>query len=160
MSGAIGTVRTAPEAATRSGADRASTWPDSTRWRSLKARHAAVAEARRHANSILGGWDVPDDAADSIVLVVSELVTNAVQAYPAGAPGWVTLRLQRQDGIVLVEVADSIAAPAVPQPPAAEDDEHGRGLLIVDALAVSWDCYSVPGGKVVAAVMAVRGDRA
>ena len=29
------------------------------------------------------------------------------------------------------------------------DDDSGRGLMIVDALAEEWDCYAVDGGKVV-----------
>jgi anti-sigma regulatory factor (Ser/Thr protein kinase) len=155
MSGGVGTAQTAPAV---SGVDPASTWPGQARWRSLAAREAAAGDARRYANAVLGAWNLPDDAADSIVLVVSELVTNAVQAYPPGASGWVWLRFQRLGGFVLVEVGDSIPAPAVQRPPAAEDDEHGRGLLIVDALSEAWHCYPVPGGKVVEARMRAQGD--
>jgi hypothetical protein len=94
--------------------------------------------------------------------VVSELVTNAIDAigaHPGGTPGGAWLRFQQQGGLVLVEVADGIAAPAVRKPPPAGDAERGRGRLIVEALSEEWDCYLVPGGKVVAATVRTRGGR-
>ncbi|MYS47932.1 ATP-binding protein, partial [Streptomyces sp. SID5998] len=50
------------------------------------ARHAfplpptpgAVPSVRRRVRAVLGGWDLPTGAADDVLLVVSELVTNAL----------------------------------------------------------------------------------
>nr|BFD86322.1 ATP-binding protein [Streptomyces sp. Xyl84] len=95
----------------------------------------AVSAVRRRVRRLLGGWDLPADAADDVLLVVSELVTNAlVHARPPA-----TLRLWRVPvdgrGAVHVEVSDP--GPAAPCPPgsAPDPDEHGRGLGIVTALS-------------------------
>ncbi|GAA0909353.1 ATP-binding protein [Streptomyces thermoalcalitolerans] len=103
----------------------------------LPLPHAArvMPAVRRHVRRVLSGWGLPADAAEDVLLVVSELVTNAlVHARPPA-----TLRLRRvPDGAcraVRVEVTDQGPA-APPEPCAAPDpDEHGRGLGIVAALS-------------------------
>jgi hypothetical protein len=117
----------------------------------------AVPCARLHAKHVLREWGVTGDEADAIELVVSELVTNAVQATamlrdPVPAP--VRLRIVRDSAHVLVEVADAVAArPAAGHP---EDcDVHGRGLMIVGAVSKEWGAYGISGGgKVVWARLA------
>ncbi len=92
-----------------------------------------------------GGVDAGDGAAapavvDDIVLVVSELVTNPVRH----ANGPIVLEVQRRwDG---VEVGVEDASPVLPHPRSA-DEEGGRGLPIVDALASCWGVRSCPTGK-------------
>jgi anti-sigma regulatory factor (Ser/Thr protein kinase) len=79
-------------------------------------------------------------------LVSSELVTNAVQ----NALGdYVAVRLECSDNSVCVRVwDDNPEAPVVGSP--EPGDEHGRGLVITDALAEHWGCCGVAsGGKVV-----------
>ncbi|MFD8609132.1 ATP-binding protein [Streptomyces sp. NPDC059631] len=95
----------------------------------------AVSAVRRRVHRLLGGWNLPAEAADDVLLVVSELVTNAlVHARPPA-----TLRLWRVPvdghGAVHVEVSD--LGPAAPPTPgsAPDPDEHGRGLGIVTALS-------------------------
>ncbi|GAB7064588.1 ATP-binding protein [Streptomyces mexicanus] len=94
-----------------------------------------VSAVRGRVRAVLGGWNVPAKAADDVLLVVSELVTNAlVHARPPA-----TLRLWRLsvDGrrAVHVEVTDR-GPTAPPEPRCAPDpDEHGRGLGIVTALS-------------------------
>lgn len=85
--------------------------------------------ARRACRTLLDGWDVPADVVDDALLIVSELVTNAVRhALPP-----VTLLVSAPaDGAARVEVADG--GPRGTRPPAGADD-GGRGLDLVCALA-------------------------
>ena len=78
-----------------------------------------------------------DERLDSVRLVASELVTNAVLHGGAGA-GQVTVALTFGDTIRLqVHQADH---PGFEPPDQRPDsmDSSGRGLLIVDAIATSW----------------------
>ncbi|MER6632584.1 ATP-binding protein [Streptomyces sp. NPDC000987] len=93
----------------------------------------AAASARREARILLASWGLPEEQTDDILLIISELVTNAVEhALPP-----VALRLKRlgTDG-VHIDVSD--AGPAVSQGAWAATGtqaEHGRGRVIVDALS-------------------------
>jgi anti-sigma regulatory factor (Ser/Thr protein kinase) len=88
-------------------------------------------------------------------LLVSELVTNAVNATAGHQQAAVLLRLSSDSARVLVEVWDPD-----PQPPAPKDlgedgtpdpQEGGRGLCLVAALSARWNWYLTeePAGKVV-----------
>jgi anti-sigma regulatory factor (Ser/Thr protein kinase) len=124
----------------------------------LGALPTAVPCARRYARVILGEWSLAA-LADPAELIVSELVTNSVQATTdkdgqprygeAGLPV-VHLRLASDHARVLVEVWDGVPrAPAGRQ--ARLDEEGGRGLALVEALSDRWDWTTVPGwpGKIV-----------
>jgi two-component sensor histidine kinase len=104
--------------------------------------------------------------ADAVELVVSELVTNALQSSsnePAGArlperavsgkpPVCLWLACDRRK--VLVEVWDASADPPVCQNIQPEA-ESGRGLQLVEAVSAGWGSY-VPaccGGKIVWAMV-------
>lgn len=83
---------------------------------------------------------------DSLQLIVSEIVTNAL--IHAGSD--VDVRLRAFDDHVRLEVRDSGSNPPVPSPLALDEEEnaeaeHGRGLLIVEALGGAW--YSSPNGR-------------
>lgn len=95
------------------------------------ARH--VSEMRRLARERLNYCGL-SALADDVELLVSELVTNAIE-HSHGAGITVTLRLD--EGLLLLYVKDQTALRPHVQKPAA-DAEHGRGLLIVKALADSW----------------------
>ncbi|MEU6476886.1 ATP-binding protein [Streptomyces sp. NPDC047017] len=106
----------------------------------------AVSAARRRVRGVLGGWNLPPDAADDVLLVVSELVTNAlVHARPPA-----TLRLWRVPlagrRAVHVEVTDPGPAAPPGSSPAPDPDEHGRGLGIVTALSARCGVRSDPDG--------------
>jgi anti-sigma regulatory factor (Ser/Thr protein kinase) len=118
----------------------------------LGAYDSAVPSARLHTRAVLGEWHL-DDLLDEGESVVAEIVANAVQATrDAELDTGIRLTLVADDEGVLVVVWD-----AVPLPPRLEnpdaDSEHGRGLLIVQALSVWFDCRPVSaahgGGKLV-----------
>ena len=123
----------------------------------LPTRYEAVREARQFTRRTLDQWDI-GDRFDDICLVVSELVTNAVQAtrrLDAAALPSVKLRLTNHVDHVLIEVADQ--HPRTPESqPSSPDLDHGRGLTLVAAFSTEWGCYTAPGtpGKVVWAKVA------
>lgn len=103
----------------------------------------SVSLARTMTAKALDEWGMGDALGDSAVLVVSELVTNSVEhARGTGLRLHVTRRFQ---GVRLAVVDLSRRLPAVQ----AEDarDEHGRGLVIVDALASAWGTQPLAWGK-------------
>ncbi|MFG3118779.1 ATP-binding protein [Streptomyces sp. NPDC048197] len=106
----------------------------------------AVSVVRRRVRAVLAGWNLTPGLAEDALLVVSELVTNAVvHARPPAV-----LRLSRAvDGrnVLRVEVTDTGAA-TPDGPPVAErcTDEHGRGLCIVTALAAECGTRVHAGG--------------
>ena len=130
-------------------------WPRRTALE-LAALPTAVPCARLHARAVLYEWRLAA-IAETAELIVSELVTNAV-AVSAGTGLPVRLRLVAGHLGVLVEVED--ASQQVPQQQAvAPDAEHGRGLLLVDALSARWGVYPLESGKIVWAVVEPYGAR-
>lgn len=109
----------------------------------------SVAAARRFLLQTLAAWDVPQLFPDAVI-VVSELVTNAITHAPT--PG--QLRLSLLPDVLRVAVSDS--GPGAPEPRQASDTrEGGRGLYLVNALTSAWGMEAVPdGGKVVWADLA------
>ncbi|WP_328887319.1 ATP-binding SpoIIE family protein phosphatase [Streptomyces sp. NBC_00316] len=108
----------------------------------LDPEDSAPGRARRLARRALSRWGL-DELSDSVELLVSEVVTNAVRY--AERP--VTLRLLRTD-ILRCEVGDD--APQLPRQRRARDmDEGGRGLFLVNRLARRWGATRLSTGKVV-----------
>lgn len=119
----------------------------------LWAQPASVRSARQHATATLHEWRM-EALADPVVLLASELVTNAVRASAARA-AQVRFWLTSDRRSVLVQVWDGGHRHPVRQA-GGPDAEAGRGLLIVEALSAQWGCYAPQrrGGKVVWAVCA------
>lgn len=71
---------------------------------------------------------------DDASLIASELATNVI-THAKGTGDYFELGLQRRNGVVILEVADSYQwlMPEFRKP--TDDEVSGRGLLIVDALA-------------------------
>ncbi len=110
---------------------------------------AGLGEARGRAHDLLTLWSVDPDTVDSVVLLMSELVTNAL--VHGRSP--LSVRLRRTGSRVIVEVAD--CDPRVPRRRhAAFDDEGGRGLELVSLIASRWGTRSAGDGKVVWAEIA------
>ncbi|MFB7462978.1 ATP-binding protein [Streptomyces sp. NPDC056224] len=117
-----------PQPATHARADaRPCVWK-------LPHHPASAGTARRITTAVLDGWDVDDETIDQALLVVSELVTNAVEhALPP-----VALHLQRpgNDGALRIEVGDG--GPADDEgtwTTSCAPEEHGRGVSIIALLA-------------------------
>ncbi|MFJ7147311.1 ATP-binding protein [Streptomyces sp. NPDC100445] len=110
----------------------------------LPALPSAVGTARHVVRDLLTAWGLPGDARDDVVLVVSELVTNAL-VHSAGRR--IGCRLRSTADRIRVEVEDQAGGPALPvarRP--GPDDPHGRGLLLVGTLSRDWGVTAVPGG--------------
>ena len=97
------------------------------------ATTSSVGQARRFLIAQLPG--ASDGEADALVLMLSELATNAVQH---AATEFEVEVLMAPDGhLVRVEVTDEAAGIPTPQEQIS-DAPHGRGLHIVRALADAW----------------------
>jgi anti-sigma regulatory factor (Ser/Thr protein kinase) len=104
---------------------------------------------------VLWEWGL-DASAETTELLVSELVTNAMQITSAAAADTpVRLWLVSDKTQVVIWVWD--ASPLPPERTDADSDaEHGRGLMLVQALSVQWG-WAFPagtGGKAVWAQIA------
>ncbi|MFE5940880.1 ATP-binding protein [Streptomyces sp. NPDC056470] len=108
----------------------------------LEHRQQAVVTACHTAKAVLEEWRMDGDA---VLLIVSELVTNAVeQADPSFA---LHLHRERAGSRVWVGVTDG--GPAQTEgawTASCVDDEHGCGLGIVDTLADAHGTHSHSGG--------------
>ncbi|MFH9178487.1 ATP-binding protein [Streptomyces albogriseolus] len=92
---------------------------------------------------ILRRWGLPPKLTEDAVLLVSELVGNAVRHTGARAFG---LRMRHRRGWIRVEVRDpSRALPCLM--PVQEMDVSGRGLFLVDELADRWGVDLLSHGK-------------
>ena len=128
---------------------RLAQWPFQSRLE-LGPLPGAVPCARLHARLVLTEWGQAS-LGDSVELIVSELMTNALRASTdtvAGRPGYgadgrqqpLGLRLESDRRQVLVEVWDGVTAPPVPGQ-VSHDGETGRGLLMVEAVSSRWGYY-------------------
>ena len=111
----------------------------------LPGRPESVGESRRFLADRLLGQGLSEDLVDTAVLLVSEVVTNAVVHARSG----VVVHLETSHaGGVLVQVFD-----ASPLPLARREHDldavAGRGLTMIEVLAASYGTALVWGGKVV-----------
>ena len=102
--------------------------------------------ARRYLAARAAAW--PAGLLDLVVLLTSELVTNAV--VHGRSP--VALRLADDGDQITIEISDGDPHPLptdAGRPP--DTRQNGRGLLIVDNLADRWGCrlHRTPPGKTV-----------
>jgi CheY-like chemotaxis protein/anti-sigma regulatory factor (Ser/Thr protein kinase) len=104
----------------------------------------SASTARRFVTETLDRWDCAD-LLDSITLLVSELVTNAV-IHADSAP---EMAIVLTSETLRVEVADRSDAMPVPRE-VDEFDTSGRGLALLDAMAERYGILDRPdGGKTV-----------
>jgi anti-sigma regulatory factor (Ser/Thr protein kinase) len=80
-----------------------------------------------------------EDAVVTATLLTSELITNALRH----GTGEITIRVTRSAHEVRIAVADGSKHDPLART-AGHDDEGGRGLAIVDALASSWGVERLP----------------
>ncbi|MEV7013059.1 ATP-binding protein [Streptosporangium sp. NPDC051022] len=119
--------------------------------RSFAGRASSVSEARGWVRGLLTGG-IAEGALDDVVLLLSEVVTNAVVHSESGRreDGLVTVRIGVGRGVVHVEVIDAGSAASVPTVRGVDAERvGGRGLFLVDLLAVDWGVrHSDTGGAV------------
>ena len=100
-------------------------------------------QARKFVSEALSRWDC-ESALDTVQLLVSELVTNAV-VHAGSRPNVAVLLLPHA---VRVEVADEAPAGLAPRD-AGDADESGRGLFLLDELSSAWGVDASDDGKTV-----------
>jgi len=117
----------------------------------LGAYPGAVPCARLHAKAMMWEWGL--GLGESVELVVSEILTNAVQASRLLVPpNAVRLWLLSDKDRVLILVWDANPHPPLPaDQDSGEIREGGRGLMLVEAISDQWSWYFTheTGGKVV-----------
>ncbi|WP_308313049.1 ATP-binding protein [Streptomyces sp. ISL-1] len=104
----------------------------------LPARAEFVGRARRLARERLHCWGIGGDVHDTAMLVVSELVTNAVVHTDGHL---VACELLNGAERLRITVQDQGSAPVGPRVCHAVEEERGRGLLLVEAVSSAWGAY-------------------
>lgn len=120
----------------------------------LSPASSAPAESRQFAQDVCTEWRI-GKVTSLAELVASELVTNAVMH--ARTEIGVSLRLSGDT--LSVAVRDGDPRPMLrPSPGAAgaPGEEHGRGFLLLDAMADAWGTSPTADGKVVWANIGLR----
>ena len=102
----------------------------------------AAASARKMVQENLVAWGAGDEVVHDVVLMASELVTNAM--VHGRSP--IDLLLRSNGSQVILEVQDRGAYRPRRLSP-ADDEERGRGLQIVAHLADQWGSRSTANGK-------------
>jgi len=94
-------------------------------------------DQRRPVRVVLREWGL-GHLTDDAVLITSELLTNALQASQAlGTFTPIALRLLANDEQLIIEAWDQwVEGYDLKRTPG--DDEHGRGLAVIDALSNRW----------------------
>ncbi|WP_370120051.1 ATP-binding protein [Streptacidiphilus sp. MAP12-33] len=126
-----------------------STWAmDRQAAAAFSAETASVAHARRFVRITAAMWHLEPETLADTELCMSELVGNAVRHTTSRR---LVCRLWSARGLLFVEVDDEDAhdIPRVERP--AEDDECGRGMLLITTFASAWGSLPHPGrvGKTV-----------
>jgi anti-sigma regulatory factor (Ser/Thr protein kinase) len=119
--------------------------------RTIRCDRHAPAKARQHVSAFLKRPDVSTDVVNDVVLAVSELVTNAVEA---GATS-IELCVDVTKHDITMSVDDDTAGwptLAAPDP----NSTRGRGLAIVAKTADNWDVERTRQGKKVTACFATN----
>jgi anti-sigma regulatory factor (Ser/Thr protein kinase) len=108
---------------------------------------AALTHLRALAQRALRSWNITDEKAEEILVVLSELATNAL----IHTDGPAEIRLAHRAGQVRLDVSDT-STEQPDQKTGPTDGEHGYGLaLIATALADEITCTTRHDGKTITA---------
>ncbi|MGW7583069.1 ATP-binding protein [Kitasatospora sp. NPDC054768] len=111
----------------------------------LDSRTESTPLARYLLRAYLSGLPAGERYADTAELLLGELFANAVQHSDAPDDQHIEVRFTVTGSRLRLEVHDADTThPSLRLP--APDDEHGRGLLLVDQLAERWGSANRPGG--------------
>lgn len=95
---------------------------------------------------MLADWGAGEELQDTAVLVLSELVTNALRVrVPSDRQVGVRVAYASADGLLRLEVSDAGGGRPEVRYPHAEETE-GRGLQVVEALSHRWGVSPRAGG--------------
>ncbi len=115
----------------------------------------SAALARRFVTATLTDWSL-QPLIDPALLVASELAANAV----THADSAFRIQLSLTQRTLRIDVIDFGQGTPEPQPPSTTH-EHGRGLLLIDALTTAWGIEDGPGsGKLVWAEITLPDEQA
>jgi anti-sigma regulatory factor (Ser/Thr protein kinase) len=107
-------------------------------------------DMRSYVRQKLNDWEVAWDG-DDVVIVVSELVTNAVSHVllprQSNEVGWLSLTHTGNSLICMVYAPGAYVLETPLETGSLK--ESGRGLKIVAALSAHWGVSTIPGGRVV-----------
>lgn len=146
MARSVGTFASRAEAI-----DAAGRWPVPPRVRQL---YLPARDAPQHARTVVGTacatWGVAA-AAGAAQLVASELVANAV----VHARTLLELSVVLRQPYLYLSVRDGDDRRLRLSGPVGDGAEHGRGLLVIDALAAAWGTIRTGDGKVVWATLRI-----
>jgi anti-sigma regulatory factor (Ser/Thr protein kinase) len=136
-----------PPVLAKRAADPCATGTSVPSWISLRLHGASIAIARRFAGDVISGHVRDADHAHTIVLIVSELVTNALRIAGQAGPCApherpVKLGVLPTALYVHLQVTDPDRRPIASTAACPPASEGGWGLGIVDMLsAVRWATY-------------------
>jgi two-component sensor histidine kinase len=109
---------------------------------------AQLAELRAQLRYLARLWALPEDCTDRLLMIVNELVSNAIDHARTGCD----ITVRRTRSVVRVLVADD--SPLPPRiPPHDVNAARGRGLQMVRALAGRWGWTARHPGKTMWAVV-------
>src|SRR5262245_2008975 len=104
----------------------------------------APRQARAFVASFMKAWGLAD-LVDRAELLTSEVVTNAI-VYTHSP---VRLVVEAHSSSVVVEVKDTAQTQVGAEGEEVAEADHGRGMVLVDALSDRWGWWKEEGGKVV-----------
>ena len=120
----------------------------------MEGGRSDVRSARQFVHVTLAAWGL-DECATEVILVASELVTNAV----LHARTAITIRMKREKRRIRLEVSDG--SPTLPRLCDYTDlAATGRGLHLVDTVATAWGAEPTADGKTVWCELVVPSDGA
>ncbi|MFF3072354.1 ATP-binding protein [Kitasatospora sp. NPDC057936] len=125
----------------------------------LPRHRASVRSARTLLRDFLSGMPGGNALGDAGVLVLSELVTNAVVHARVPKGRRIGVRFELLCDRLRLEVHDASSEKPVIRRSTGPDCSSGRGLCLVEALSVEWGCCPRPGGvgKIVWALVGPEG---
>nr|WP_256107377.1 ATP-binding protein [Streptomyces sp. ODS05-4] len=109
----------------------------------LPAGAESVGRARHLVEERLVLWGVAGDVSDGVMLVVSELITNAVVHT---ASHRVVCELRDCGEQLRIAVQDEGCPASGPRLRRTAPEEGGRGLMLVDAVSTAWGAHDARHG--------------